>query len=82
MADKFSTMKYGVAIGVGIAIGALGVMLVKRDKTTVRGFATDVLSHGLDFKEKAATFMEGAKEAVSDMVAEAQAKQKERAESE
>ena len=80
MADSTvgTTMKYGVAIGVGIAIGALGVLLLKRDKTTIRGFATDVISHGIDFKDKAMTFVEGAKEAMSDLVAEAEAKQKQR----
>lgn len=78
MADKLGSMKYGVAIGVGIAIGALGALLIKRDKTSIRGFATDVISHGIDFKEKAATVVEGAKEAMGDLLAEAQAKQKDR----
>ncbi len=73
-----SSMKYGVAIGVGIAIGALGALLVKKDKTTIRGFATDVISQGIDFKEKAMTLVEGAKEAMSDLVAEAAEKQKQR----
>ena len=82
MADNIgSSMKYGVAIGVGIAIGALGVLLLKRDKTSIRGFATEVISQGLDFKDKAMTMMEGAKEAMSDLVAEAKQKQQERADS-
>ena len=79
MADSVGTsMKYGVAIGVGIAIGALGAILLKRDKTTIRSFATDVISHGIDLREKALTMVEGAKEAMSDLVAEANEKQKQR----
>lgn len=76
-----NTMKYGMAIGVGMAIGALGVLLLKRDKGSIRGLATDILSHGLDLKDKAMTLAEGAKEAMSDLAAEAEAKRSGRKES-
>jgi hypothetical protein len=77
MPDNVSaSLKYGAAIGIGIAIGALAVLLLKKDKIGIRDLATDVLSHGIDFKEKAMTLVEGAKETMGDMVAEAVVKQK------
>jgi hypothetical protein len=73
-----STLKYGIALGVGIALGALGVMLLKNNKKSLRTIAAGALGCGLDLKEKALTMVEEAKEAVSDLLAEAAAKHKER----
>jgi hypothetical protein len=69
-----SALKYGIAIGVGIAVGALGVTLLTSKKKSFRAIASDAISKGLNFKEKALTIAEGAKEAVSDILAEAAAK--------
>ncbi|MDR1397793.1 MAG: hypothetical protein LBJ14_08685 [Desulfarculales bacterium] len=75
-----STLKYGIALGVGIALGALGVILLKSNKKTLRTVAAGVIGRGFDLKEKALTMVEEAKEAVSDLLAEAAAKHKERRE--
>ena len=52
--------KYGLALGAGIAIGAAGALLLSRNPALVRKTLTTAFSHGLDLKDKAASFMETA----------------------
>ncbi len=64
-------LKYGLVLGAGVAIGAAGVILLSRNPEAVKKTCTTLLSHAMDMKEKAATFMETAKENFEDMAAEA-----------
>jgi hypothetical protein len=71
-----SALKYGIAVGIGIAVGALGVTVLTSNKKSFRSLASEAISRGLDAKEKALAIAEGAKEAMSDILAEAAAKHK------
>ena len=64
-------LKYGLALGAGVAIGALGAMLLSRGSIDLKKGMATVLSHGMDLKDKAATLMETAKENLDDLAAEA-----------
>ncbi len=70
--------KYGLAIGAGVAIGALGAVLLSRGSIDLKKAAATLLSHGMDVKEKAAEFMETAKENMDDIAAEADHERKQR----
>ena len=63
--------KYGLALGAGVAIGAVGAVLLSRGSIDLKKTCATLLSHGMDMKEKAATFMETAKENLDDIAAEA-----------
>lgn len=63
--------KYGLAVGAGVAIGALGAVLLSRGSIDVKKAAATLLSHGMDLKDKAATLVETAKENLDDLAAEA-----------
>jgi hypothetical protein len=63
--------KYGLALGAGIAIGAAGALLLSRNPALVRKTLTAALCRGLDLKDKAAAFVETAKENAEDIAAEA-----------
>jgi hypothetical protein len=65
--------KYGLAIGGGVALGAIGVMLLSKGKIDLKKCAATVLSQGFDLKEKAAEVMETVKENIDDLTAEARA---------
>lgn len=64
-------VKYGLLIGGGIAIGAIGALVLTRNSEELKKAAATILSHGMDFKEKAAAYMETAKENMEDLAAEA-----------
>jgi hypothetical protein len=63
--------KYGLALGAGVALGAAATLLLSRNPAAVKKTLAAVLSHGIDLKDKAATFMETAKENMEDIAAEA-----------
>ncbi len=63
--------KYGLALGAGVAVGAIGAVILSRGNVNLKKVAADLLSHGMDLKEKTATFMETAKENFEDIAAEA-----------
>lgn len=71
MATGGNFWKYGLALGAGVALGAAGAILLSRGKIDLRKTAATILSHGMDLKEQAATFMETAKENLDDIAAEA-----------
>ena len=70
------TTKYGLFFLGGVVLGALGA--VTRGKLDVKPLATDLLSAGIDLKEKALSAVESAKEDIADAVAEAQVKSQEK----
>ncbi len=70
--------KYGLAVGAGVAIGALGAVLLSRGSIDLRKTAATILSHGMDLKEKAAEYMETAKENMEDIAAEARHEREQR----
>lgn len=63
--------KYGFALGAGIALGAVGAMLLSKNSNEVKKAFSTLLSHGMDLKDKAASAMDTAKENMEDMAAEA-----------
>ena len=63
--------KYGLAIGAGVAVGAVGAILLSRNAAGLKHAAADLLSRGMDLKDKAAEYMETAKENMEDIAAEA-----------
>jgi len=70
--------KYGLAIGAGVAVGALGAVLLSRGTVDLKKAAATLLSHGMDLKDKAATLVETAKENIDDLAAEARHEQEAR----
>lgn len=67
--------KYGLALGAGVAIGAVGAVLLSRGKIDLKKTAATILSHGMDLKEQAASMMETTKENLEDITAEAKHEQ-------
>lgn len=66
-----SFWKYGLALGAGVALGAMGALLLSKNSAEVKKTLSTLLSHGMDLKEKAASYMETAKENMEDIAAEA-----------
>ena len=64
-------LKNGLFLAAGVALGALGAVALGKGKFSIRPAMTDLLSHGMDLKEKTATVLERAKENIEDMMAEA-----------
>lgn len=64
--------KYGLFFVGGIAVGALGMALVSRGKLNIKPLATDLLASGIDLRDKALAAVDGVKEDLADVVAEAQ----------
>ena len=75
MASGGNYWKYGLALGAGVALGAVGAVLLSRGRIDLKKTAATILSHGMDLKEQAATFMETAKENFEDIAAEAKQEQ-------
>jgi nanoRNase/pAp phosphatase (c-di-AMP/oligoRNAs hydrolase) len=67
--------KYGLAVGAGVAIGAIGAMMFSRGNVDLKKCASTLLSHGMDLKDKASEMMETAKENLDDLAAEARSEQ-------
>ena len=63
--------KYGLALGAGVAVGAVGAVLLSRGTVDLKKACSTFRSHGMDLKEKAGAVMETAKENLDDIAAEA-----------
>jgi hypothetical protein len=70
--------KYGLAVGAGVLVGALGAVLLSRNDVAVKKTVAALLSRGLDVKDKAAELVETAKENIDDLAAEARNEQEQR----
>ena len=69
------TTKYGLFFLGGVVLGAVAVT---RGRLDVKPLATDLLSAGIDLKEKALGAVESVREDIADAVAEAQVKSQEK----
>ncbi len=74
------TTKYGLFFLGGLAVGVLGAVAISRGRLNVKPLAADLISGGIDIKDKALAAVEGVKEDLADIVAEAQVKSQERRE--
>ncbi len=74
------TTKYGLIFLGGVVVGALGACAISRGKLNIKPLAADLVSGGLELREKALAAVEGVKEDLADVVAEAQVKAQERRE--
>lgn len=72
------TTKYGLFFLGGVVVGALGAVALTRGKLDVKPLATDLLSSGMDLRDKLMAGVEGVKEDLADVVAEAEVKAQER----
>ncbi len=63
--------KLGLVLGAGIVVGAVGAVLLSGGKVELKKTAANLLSHGIDLKDKAATLVDTAKENLEDISAEA-----------
>ena len=64
-------LKNGLFLAAGVALGALGAVALGKGKFSIRPAMTDLVSHGLDLKEKTAAVLDRAKENIEDIMAEA-----------
>ena len=72
-------VKCGLFLLGGIAIGAISATVVSRGKLKgIKPIASDLLSRGYDVREKVLEKVDAAREDISDVLAEAQAKSEER----
>lgn len=72
------TTKYGLIFLGGLVVGALGAVAISRGKLNVKPLASELLSGGMDLRDKIMSGVEGVKEDIEDVVAEAQVKSAER----
>lgn len=70
--------KYGLVFLGGLVLGALGAVAVTRGKLDLKPMASDLLSGGMELKDKLMAGVEGVKEDIEDVVAEAQIKAEQR----
>ena len=73
-------LKYGLFFLGGVALGAVGAVAVSRCMEDLKPFATELISRGMDMKDAVLARVDGVKEDVEDMVAEARAAAEERKE--
>lgn len=73
-----NTTKYGLFFLGGVVVGALGAVAIARGKLNVKPLAADLLSTGLDLRDKVMAGVEGVKEDLADVMAEAEVKSQER----
>ena len=73
-----NTTKYGLCFLGGVVVGALGAVAITRGKLNVKPLAADLLSTGLDLRDKVMAGVEGVKEDLADVMAEAEVKSQER----
>lgn len=73
-----NTTKYGLFFLGGVVVGALGAVAITRGKLNVKPLAADLLSTGLDLRDKVMAGVEGVKEDLADVMAEADVKSQER----
>ncbi len=72
-----SYTKYGLIFLGGVALGALGAVAITRGKLDIKPLASDLLSGGMALRDKIMTGVEGVKEDIEDVIAEAQIKNRE-----
>ena len=72
------TTKYGLFFVGGVIVGALGAVALTRGKLDVKPLATNLLSSGIDLRDKIMAGVEGVKEDLADVVAEAEVKAQEK----
>lgn len=72
------TTKYGLFFVGGVLVGALGAVALTRGKLDVKPLATDLLSSGIDLKDKLMAGCDGIREDLADVMAEAEVKAQER----
>ena len=72
------TTKYGLYFLGGVVVGALGAVALTRGKLDVKPLATNILSTGMDLRDKVMGGVEGVKEDLADVMAEAEVKSQER----
>lgn len=72
------TTKYGLFFLGGVIVGAVGAVALTKGKLDVKPLATDLLSTGLDLRDKVMAGVEGVKEDLADVMAEAEVKAQER----
>lgn len=72
------TTKYGLFFVGGVIVGALGAVALTRGKLDVKPLATNLLSSGMDLRDKIMAGVEGVKEDFADVVAEAEVKAQEK----
>ena len=65
------TTKYGLFFVGGVLVGALGAVALTRGKLDVKPLATDLLSSGIDLKDKLMAGVDGVREDLADVMAEA-----------
>ena len=77
------TTKYGLIFAGGLILGALGAVALAKGKKAggIKPLASSLLSAGLDVKDKVMTGIDGVREELADVVAEAQVKSQMRRES-
>lgn len=73
-----NTTKYGLFFLGGVVVGALGAVAITRGKLNVKPLAADLLSTGLDLRDRVMAGVEGVKEDLADVMAEAEVKSQER----
>lgn len=73
-----NTTKYGIFFLGGVVVGALGAVAITRGKLNVKPLAADLLSTGLDLRDKVMAGVEGVKEDLADVMAEAEVKSQDR----
>ncbi|MDR1660351.1 MAG: hypothetical protein LBR94_08480 [Desulfovibrio sp.] len=67
--------KYGLAVGAGVVVGAIGAVLLSRGSIDLKRHCATLLSRGMDIKDKAAAMVETAKENIDALAAEAKREQ-------
>ncbi len=77
------TTKYGLIFAGGLILGALGAVALAKGKKAggIKPLASSLLSAGMDVKDKVMTGIDGVREELADVVAEAQVKSQMRRES-
>ncbi len=73
-------LKYGLFFLGGMAVGALGAVVVTRGKLDIKPLASSLISEGMNLREKALAAVDSVKEDLADVVAEAQVKNQEKKE--
>lgn len=63
-----NTTKYGLFFLGGVVVGALGAVAITRGKLNVKPLAADLLSTGLDLRDKVMAGVEGVKEDLADVM--------------
>ena len=72
------TTKYGLIFAGGVIVGALGAVALTRGKLDVKPLATNLLSAGMGLRDKVLAGVDGVREDIADVMAEAEVKVQEK----